>query len=318
MRYRSFLFALFIAAAAVCTGLFAAPAFAFPSNTSSCDGCHSGGAATVNAVLGSNDGVTATYTVTVTGPGSLAWAVFIGPTRIAAGTGGSGSFAVPAGSTYAVFGVSGPTVASGLAFEPITPVAALNPTDTVAPTTYTDAINSYLGVAHIYFTAQDDPGGSGVAATFYIVDGGGTQVGPYALVTGAGDHHVHFWSIDNSGNTEAMKTADIWISTVRIVPLVHITTSVSSVKLGHAFWVSGRMWPADLGDPIHVLVMRPGSTKWSESSTRLVYDEFPSDVGMWKYSYTPVKRGTYRFRAGFYGDIARTSNLSIIVKVVVR
>ena len=320
MRYRAFLITLFVAAVALCAGLGAVPALAFPSNTTPCDDCHSGAGATVAVVPVSNNGVTAAYNVTVTGSGALAWAVFVGPTRVAAGTGGGGPFSVPVGATYAVFGVSGPSVTSGLAFATITPAAPPNPTDTVAPTTFADAINSYRGMANIYLTAQDDPGGSGVAGTFYIIDGGGTHAGPYILVTGLGDHHVHYWSIDNAGNTEAMKTADIWISpaSAQTVPKIFIRASASSVRLGHAFTVSGRMYPADPGDPIHVLVTRPGSATWSESSTRLVYDEFPGEVGLWKYGYTPVKRGTYRFRAGYYGDLARTSALSRIIEVVVR
>jgi hypothetical protein len=318
MRYRVCLLAVLAVVVTACVGLFAASAFAFPTDTTPCDDCHSGSGATANAVLGSNNGVTATYTVTVTGSGPLGWGVFLGPTRVAGGAGSGGTFAVPAGSTYAVFGVNGPTTTDGLAFQSITPTAASNPTDTTPPTTFSDAINMYLGAAHIYLTAQDNPGGSGVAATFYIIDNGPVQTGPYVVVTGTGDHFVRYWSIDNAGNTEAIKTSDIYIVSSQVLPEVHIRTSTSSMRLGGTFTVSGRMFPSDPSDQVHVLVMKPGSTKWSESSIRPIYDEFPGEVGLWKYYYTPVVRGTYRFRAGFYGDIARKANLSIIVKVAVR
>jgi outer membrane protein assembly factor BamB len=51
---------------------------------------------------------------------------------------------------------------------------------------------------------------SGVAATYYNVDGGATQTysGAFTLST-SGQHQINFWSIDNVGNTEAQKSSTV-------------------------------------------------------------------------------------------------------------
>ena len=53
---------------------------------------------------------------------------------------------------------------------------------------------------------------SGVAATYYTVDGGPTQTysGPFT-VDGNGVHQVNYWSVDNAGNTEVQKSEEVKI-----------------------------------------------------------------------------------------------------------
>ena len=53
---------------------------------------------------------------------------------------------------------------------------------------------------------------SGVAATYYTVDGGPTQTysGPF-MVDGSAVHQVNYWSVDNVGNTEVQKSEDVKI-----------------------------------------------------------------------------------------------------------
>src|SRR5207248_3226125 len=53
---------------------------------------------------------------------------------------------------------------------------------------------------------------SGVAATYYTVDGGAqrTYAGAFS-VSGAGSHSLTFWSVDQAGNTEASKSASFQI-----------------------------------------------------------------------------------------------------------
>lgn len=56
---------------------------------------------------------------------------------------------------------------------------------------------------------------SGVAFTFYRVDGGAVQTyaGPFVL-SAPGQHSVEFWSVDNLNNTEAVKSAAVKIDMV--------------------------------------------------------------------------------------------------------
>ncbi len=62
--------------------------------------------------------------------------------------------------------------------------------------------------------AAADTGRSGVAATYFTVDGGAQT--PYAApftVSGQGNHHVTYWSVDQAGNTETANTGYVNIDT---------------------------------------------------------------------------------------------------------
>src|SRR5262249_36527082 len=50
---------------------------------------------------------------------------------------------------------------------------------------------------------------SGVAGTFFTVDGGATQSGTSVLLTDEGVHTVTFWSVDNAANVDATHTASV-------------------------------------------------------------------------------------------------------------
>lgn len=64
----------------------------------------------------------------------------------------------------------------------------------------------------VQVTLWPSDGRSGVAATYYTVDGGATQTytGPFT-VDGNGQHPISFWSVDNVGNTEVQKSSTVKI-----------------------------------------------------------------------------------------------------------
>ncbi|HLO04253.1 MAG TPA: LecA/PA-IL family lectin, partial [Symbiobacteriaceae bacterium] len=76
-------------------------------------------------------------------------------------------------------------------------------TTIAAPTTWQ---NQDVAVT---FTATDNL--SGVAATYYTVDGGAPQSGTSFTLTGEGTHTVSFWSVDAAGNAETAHTATVLI-----------------------------------------------------------------------------------------------------------
>jgi hypothetical protein len=118
---------------------FATPAMASP-NLGVCSGCHSLNTAVgVTATQTGNNGTTATYNVTVTGPGSASgWAVYQGSTRITYGSGASGSFSVATGKTYTVYGgnLGSSKLYNSISISPAaaTPPPAPTPTPTPTPT----------------------------------------------------------------------------------------------------------------------------------------------------------------------------------------
>ena len=208
MLRRTRLGALFTLVALVATAAFATTAMATPSKSSPCDGCHGGGGATISTTLVSTVGGIATYNVSA--PGASAIALFNGPTKIGIVT---GQITVPVGATYTLYAVTGPTEADGIGSTTVSPVAVVDPpADVTAPVTTSDAAATYVNVAAINLTATD--AGSGVATTYYRVDGGTETAGKAIAVSTLGAHTISFWSVDVAGNIETPKTASFTITAI--------------------------------------------------------------------------------------------------------
>jgi hypothetical protein len=100
--------------------------------------------------------------------------------------------------------------------------------DVTAPATTAAAPQGTMTTdATVTFTATDNQGGSGVAATYYTVDGGAQQTGNTVTLTTSGTHTVSYWSRDWAGNTEQAHTV-----TVAIDKSVDVTSSVSIARSG--------------------------------------------------------------------------------------
>lgn len=74
--------------------------------------------------------------------------------------------------------------------------------DVTAPTTTSNVLPLYRGPATILLSAADNAGGSGVAATYYTLDGFGPVAGTSISASGFGPHTIEFWSVDVAGNEE--------------------------------------------------------------------------------------------------------------------
>jgi len=92
--------------------------------------------------------------------------------------------------------------------------------DKIAPTTTAHAQGSYVGTATITLTVTDtgeyNPGGSGVAHTYYRIDAGGSQEGTTVVVpapsSGSASHTVYFYSQDHCGNNEQEKSVQVVVT----------------------------------------------------------------------------------------------------------
>jgi hypothetical protein len=88
--------------------------------------------------------------------------------------------------------------------------------DGVAPSTAISSTgtNGWNGwrTSAVQVTLSPSDTRSGVAATYYKVDGGPTQTysGPF-MVDESAVHQVNYWSVDNVGNTEVQKSAEVKI-----------------------------------------------------------------------------------------------------------
>ena len=188
-----------LALAAMAAGaVFASSAVAFPTKTSPCSGCHDGVNVPVTATLKSVTAAAATYSVSA--PSADAIAVFSGSTRLFVFSATSAQFSVAPGKTYSIQAVAGPGTSDGWGSTSVSPVAPV--TDTTAPVTTSDAKATYVSSAAIKLTAADNAGGSGVAATYYKLDGGAQVTGTSIATTVLGSHTIEFWSADVAGNIE--------------------------------------------------------------------------------------------------------------------
>jgi len=106
------------------------------------------------------------------------------------------------------------------------------PGDVTAPTTTSNALPSYVGNAAVTLTAVDNAGGSGVAHTYFKLDGGVTSEGSVAYTDVVGAHSVEFWSVDMAGNVEGHHTVNFTI--VANMPW-HVSTETFCLQSGCHF-----------------------------------------------------------------------------------
>jgi hypothetical protein len=209
---------------------FTAEAQAHATQTKTCTGCHKlTTAVTVSAVQTANNGVSATYNVTVNNPyGQNAWAVFSGSTKTA-GAAGNGSTAVvlPVGKTYTVFGVSGNgNGTEGYNSVTVSPAAPL-PTAPAAPTisaSYPVSVNSVTisWPAVSGATSYDYQIGTGA-----VTNTSATSVTVSGLAAGTTAFKVRS---ANTGGASAYSSASIIYTppTIAAAPVISATYAVST------------------------------------------------------------------------------------------
>jgi hypothetical protein len=126
---------------------------------------------------------------------------------------------------------NGKAVGDGWAIDGLTLVVKrlegpVTPDDTVPPGTDI-FFNEQTG--QITLVATDFPlnKASGVAATYYILDGGAQTeyMGPFTI--GEGTHTVEYWSEDNAGNVEGTNTATFTVDTTE--PTVELTSPEAGI-----------------------------------------------------------------------------------------
>ncbi len=106
------------------------------------------------------------------------------------------------------------------------------PPDVTAPSTTSDVLfpPTYVSPAIIHLSATDNPGGSGVAHTYYILDGGVQHEGTAVTVPAAGPHNLTFWSVDAAGNVETPHTVSFSVTNLDLTPPVTTSDATSTYR----------------------------------------------------------------------------------------
>jgi hypothetical protein len=117
-------------------------------------------------------------------------------------------------------------------------IDATKPSTSLAPTPASpDGTNGWFQQASVQFSLTGSDARSGVAQSFYTVDGGAAQAYSGAVtVSGQGTHTVTYWSVDNAGNTEAVKSAQIKLDNVK--PSTSIAVSPAAPNGSGSWYVT--------------------------------------------------------------------------------
>jgi hypothetical protein len=102
-----------------------------------------------------------------------------------------------------------------------------------------DGNNDWFKRSSVTFTlgATDPSPGSGVASSFYTVDGGSTQTYTGTVtIASQGNHTIQYWSTDNAGNTETANTTHIKLDNVN--PTGSVTAPSSGANVSGSVTVS--------------------------------------------------------------------------------
>jgi hypothetical protein len=182
--------------------------------------------------------------------------------------------------------------------------------DVTAPVTTSDAKASYVGTATIALTASDEAGGSGVAATYFALDGGAPVLGTSATTSVVGTHTIAFWSVDTSGNVEAANTADFAVTAVPAMPMAPRRCTIgvgdSTIRRYQRAALRGTISPAKVGAKAALYVKKPGSTRWVRVTIVVATRDNGAGGAKWAYSYRCGLRGTYRYQLRYSGMMSTT------------
>lgn len=280
----------------------ASTASATPTKTTRCTSCHSSPNVAVTATLASTSGTAATYNLS--GPSATAIAVFDGTTKVGSSIiGTSGQVTVPFGKTYTIYAIQGPTNSDGIGSTTVSPVAPVV-TDTTAPTTTSNAMATYVSSAAITLTAVDNAGGSGVAHTYYILDGAAQAEGLTVSTSLVGSHTLSFWSVDVAGNAEAANAAsfDVTAAPVPTSRTCTIDSMKSARSHGHRVMrLTGTITPSQVGEHAYLYVQKPGSHRWIRVAMVTAKALNGNGGATWSYTHTMNVRGTYHFQVRLAG-----------------
>jgi hypothetical protein len=239
-------------------------------------------------------------------------AVFDGTTKVGSTiTSTTGKITVPFGKTYTIYAIKGPTNSDGIGSTSVSPVAPAPAPDTTAPTTTSSAKATYVGSALITLTAVDNAGGSGVAHTYYVLDGAPQVEGTTISTSVIGSHTLSFWSVDVAGNMEVANAAsfDVTAAPVPTTQTCAITSMRAARSHGHRVMrLTGTITPGQVGNHAYLYVQKPGSHKWIRVA--MVTAKSVNDLGVatWSYTYTMNVRGTYHFQVRLTGHPAAESH----------
>ena len=177
--------------------------------------------------------------------------------------------------------------------------------DHTAPVTTNNLPTGVLfGAFTVHLNATDNV--TGVAKTYYKLDTAMkySVYGSGVYVSGWKDHTVYYYSVDKTGNVEAVKHVHF---SMRIRTTLTITKSSTKATRNHSFTVYGYLSSSGSGVKITLKYQKPGSAHWY-TVTR--YTVKSGTRGKWTYKCVPRTKGLYHFKVTYAGSSTRYKSAS--------
>jgi hypothetical protein len=278
----------FIASVVLACAL-ATSAYAFPGSSSSCDtsGCHGSAGTAPGATLTTNDGTSATYSLTSTG--GKEWAVFSGSTRVAgtASNGATGTFTVPVGSTYTVYSVYGaPSTGNSCGKTTVTPSGSAS----------SFTITASAGAGGWIWPSGAQTVSAGGDAAFIV----SPFIGYLSQVLVDGQPVTLADDTYTFADVTADHTIDASFAWVPLVTNTSLKASAKTIKRGRYVKLTATLSARSAtlsGQQLRFECRTNGSSKYRTLKTVAV-----DDHGVAVYRYKVTKRGVRYHRVSFLGD----------------
>ena len=172
----------------------------------------------------------------------------------------------------------------------------------------------YKGTSPTFTLSATDTGGSGVATTYYKIDGGTQTVYPGSPVTipDGSAQTISYWSVDNAGNTEITHTtAALKIDTVAPTGSITVPANNATVS-GSAVTVTSNS--ADSGSGVASAQFEYSAHNANTWTTIGTDTSSPYSVS---WNTTSLSPGSYDLNV-ITNDVAGNSTTSAIVTVIVQ
>jgi hypothetical protein len=184
--------------------------------------------------------------------------------------------------------------------------------DTTPPLTTASGLqkNNHSGwrtSAQTVSLSSSDTGGSGVAFTYYTIDGGGQQSYTTGFsVSAPGSHTITYWSVDAAANVEAAHSGYVNIRATSPPAGTSVTLSVSphTVIYGAKVTLSGTLSTHKQGETVHVLAQACG-----EPAAKPLVDVTTTTGGAYTAQVQPLKNTIYTVK------VTNTTSSPVTVKV---
>ena len=187
------------------------------------------------------------------------------------------------------------------------------PPDSTPPTTTAIGADSRWHRTPVTVTlmASDNPGGSGVAATWYSLDAGPWTAGAQVYLSVEGIHTISYYSVDNANNTETAKTCTVKIDMTPPTPKAY------AASMHRYTWGTLRYKISDIRGATVNVTVKVKNSRGRVLATKTFYGQPTNTIRGARY-YTSAPKGTYWFYVSARDAAGNAGTRTAVNRLVVK